>query len=292
MSSKKLIQIITEGPSSYETPDTFNEHLQNPENIPITISLDDRKDGDPGTMHYSDTCEILLFEKITGSVFIAGRTHKIDPHSVFIIPPGMVHATRIPKGSDRVYVFKFSPSELEKYVNLKHIFSWRHDVFDNQPHKLHVFTQAVPHILKMANTSNTLIENIFYVLEFFNVLNKAIKTNISIDSELGTNNVLKNLIDWTSANYCRKININEVASVANFSKSHFCKFFKQNAGITYIEYVNQLRIQLAINMLKQGKTSTECCFSCGFESVSYFTRLFKKTTGHSTGYYKHLSDKS
>ena len=87
MSSKKLIQIITEGSSSYETPDTFNEHLKNPENIPITISLDDRKDGDPGTMHYSDTCEILLFEKITGSVFIAGRTHKIDPHSVFIFQP-------------------------------------------------------------------------------------------------------------------------------------------------------------------------------------------------------------
>ena len=47
-------------------------------------------------------------------------------------------------------------------------------------------------------------------------------------------------------------------------------------GITYIEYINQLRIQHAIELLQQGKTAAECCFSRGFESIAYFQDFSKK----------------
>ena len=285
MSEQKLIQLIIENSLSYETADTFKEQLKNPNNIPVTISKKLEKNGENDTIHYSDTCEILLCEKVTGSILIADKIYPITPETIFVIPPQFVHSARIDKNSGLVYIFKFSAPALEKYINLKHIFSWESDVFDNSPHVLHVFDEALVYVLKMMEPSNTMVENICYILKFFDVLSNAVEPNPNFDNNIYKNEQLKKLIDWTNTNYCKKFTIEEAAAIVNFSKSHFCKFFKQRVGITYIEYVNQLRIQHAIHLLNQGMSTTECCFSCGFESLSYFTRLFKKVTGSTTTKY-------
>lgn len=288
MSNKQIIQIVTENSHSYETADTFKEQLKNPNDIPVAISKKSGEDGDVDTIHYSDTCEILLYENVTGSILIADKIYSITPETIFIIPPQFVHSARMDKNSGLVYIFKFLAPALNKYINLQRIFSWKNEVFDGFPHVLHTYDAAVDYVLKMMNPSNTSVENICYILNFFSILNNDVKPNTNFDNDIYKNEQLKKLIDWTNTNYCNKFTIDEVAATVNFSKSHFCRFFKQRVGITYIEYVNQLRIQHAIHLLNQEVSATECCFSCGFESPSYFTRLFKKVTGSTPK--KYISD--
>lgn len=79
--------------------------------------------------------------------------------------------------------------------------------------------------------------------------------------------------------YQGKITVAEVASLSNLTKPAFCRYFKKATGTTFIGFLNQYRISQAKRLLLSGRNIGETCFTCGFESLSYFNRTFKKVTG-------------
>lgn len=86
--------------------------------------------------------------------------------------------------------------------------------------------------------------------------------------------------------YQGKITVEEVASLSNLTKPAFCRYFKKATGTTFIGFLNQYRISQAKRLLLLGKNIGETCFSCGFESLSYFNRTFKKVTGENPSEFK------
>ena len=89
---------------------------------------------------------------------------------------------------------------------------------------------------------------------------------------------LKSILNFIDANFQRKIEISEVAVLSNLTKEAFCRYFKKMTRLTFTEFVNHYRIDRAKKMLLIDKNITETCYECGFESVSYFNRIFKKVT--------------
>jgi len=76
-------------------------------------------------------------------------------------------------------------------------------------------------------------------------------------------------------NFYQKISLKEVADLIHLTESNFCKFFKKATGKTYSNYLNELRINEACRMLTQTeKTISQISFDCGFETLSYFNRVF------------------
>jgi AraC-like DNA-binding protein len=61
---------------------------------------------------------------------------------------------------------------------------------------------------------------------------------------------------------------------------------RQTTRMTFTEYVNQYRVQQAKLLLRQQRSVTEACFSSGFESLSYFNRVFRRATGTSPREFK------
>ncbi len=49
--------------------------------------------------------------------------------------------------------------------------------------------------------------------------------------------------------------------------------------MTFTDFVNQYRIERAKNLLMQDHNVTETCYAVGFESISYFNKLFNKVVG-------------
>lgn len=78
--------------------------------------------------------------------------------------------------------------------------------------------------------------------------------------------------------YQNKITVNEVAALCNLTKPAFCRYFKKATGSTFINFLNQYRISQAKRLLLMEKNISETCYACGFESLSYFNRTFKKIT--------------
>ena len=84
---------------------------------------------------------------------------------------------------------------------------------------------------------------------------------------------------FVETNFQKSIDTQQIANEVNLSLPAFCRYMKKTTKLTYTDFVNQYRIQYAKKLLIQDKNVTEACFESGFESLSYFNRIFKKWTG-------------
>jgi AraC-like DNA-binding protein len=74
-----------------------------------------------------------------------------------------------------------------------------------------------------------------------------------------------------------QITLKQVADLVFMSESNFCKFFKKATGTTFSDYLNDLRINDACHLLLSTEdTVGKIAQDSGFESLSYFNRVFLK----------------
>ena len=86
-------------------------------------------------------------------------------------------------------------------------------------------------------------------------------------------------------NYADKTDLDNIADEACFSKFHFIRLFKSIYDKTPHQYLTVVRIEKAIQLLRANESVTEVCFSVGFNSLSSFSRLFKRVVGESPSSY-------
>lgn len=79
-------------------------------------------------------------------------------------------------------------------------------------------------------------------------------------------------------NYHHKIALQEVADLAHMTKEAFCRYFKKMTKYSFTEFLNRYRISQSKRDLMSGKTVSDSCYDSGFQSLSYFNRIFKKIT--------------
>ena len=91
---------------------------------------------------------------------------------------------------------------------------------------------------------------------------------------------------FVESNFQKPIDTQQIADEVNLSLPAFCRYFKKTTKLTYTDFVNQYRVQYAKKLLIQDKNVTETCFDSGFESLSYFNRIFKKWTGESPSIFR------
>ena len=88
---------------------------------------------------------------------------------------------------------------------------------------------------------------------------------------------IKSIIAYVKKHYRSNITITEVANYLDYSEHHFCRFFKSQTGLTFIEYLNSVRLNAAATLLNNtDKSISDISFEVGFENLSYFIRIFKK----------------
>ncbi|MEP0133534.1 MAG: AraC family transcriptional regulator [Eudoraea sp.] len=97
---------------------------------------------------------------------------------------------------------------------------------------------------------------------------------------------LKNIYAFIDENYQRKIELEEVAALSNLSKEAFCRYFKGATGSVFTSFLNQYRISQAKRLLLKGRNISETCYDCGYESLSYFNRIFKKIANENPSDFK------
>jgi AraC-like DNA-binding protein len=86
-------------------------------------------------------------------------------------------------------------------------------------------------------------------------------------------------------NFNGKIELNNIADEAYFSKYHFIRQFKKVYGKTPHQYLTTVRIEKAMQLLSTDMLVSDVCFMVGFESLSSFSGLFKRITGLSPSIY-------
>ncbi|NMG05619.1 AraC family transcriptional regulator [Brasilonema sp. UFV-L1] len=102
---------------------------------------------------------------------------------------------------------------------------------------------------------------------------------------------LRQILEYIHTHVDSEIKLTTLAQVAGISQYYFCQLFKQSLGITPYQYVLQLRVERAKQLLKNQKiTICDVALACGFANQSHFTKHFRKLTGMTPkAYWKHSS---
>ncbi len=89
--------------------------------------------------------------------------------------------------------------------------------------------------------------------------------------------------------YMHPISLDEVSEIVNFNPSYFSSMFKKECGKNFSEYVSEVRLNKAKELLKETKLSVaDICVAVGYHDIKHFTQTFKKFTGIKPGEYRKL----
>ena len=93
-------------------------------------------------------------------------------------------------------------------------------------------------------------------------------------------------ISYINENYLKPIDPDKLAELCTMSRSQMYRLFKDETGVTPVEYRNRLRVEKARLLLVENEYSVgEIAMDLGFESIYYFSRVFKAHTGVSPTHY-------
>ena len=247
-------------------------------------------------MHHHRCFELYYLLRGEREYFIEDRFFKLTEGDLVMIPKGILHRTA-GKGASR-YLIYFSEEFMQNYFTSAALepllcnapFVFRPD--EETREHIHMILNAL--LLEQARKQREgeqgqgeLLAGYVYQLLFLMV--HATNTYVPHDYADGR---IAEVIQYINENYNHINDINEIAAHFFVSKYHLCRLFNKNLGIPLITYLNTIKIREACALIKTGKYNlTEIAMQCGFNSSSYFCKVFKSEKGMSPTEYKKLQKK-
>lgn len=101
-----------------------------------------------------------------------------------------------------------------------------------------------------------------------------------------------NAVNFLNENMTDKIYLENVADKAGMSKFHFCRVFKYYIGLTPMQFLAVIRIEMAKGLMrKAGASISSVIYKVGYNDISEFNRQFKKMTGQTPSSFKESQKK-
>ena len=148
---------------------------------------------------------------------------------------------------------------------------------------------AIMKVYQQIDTLSSIKDGFYAFMQFMTILYELSKcegarplasssfAKVEVSSDSRRVQKVKNFIDQ---NYRYEIRLPQLADIAGLSPSAFSRFFKLHTGRNLSEYIIDLRLGYASRMLVDSTHSiAEISFSCGFNNLSNFNRIFKKRKG-------------
>lgn len=89
--------------------------------------------------------------------------------------------------------------------------------------------------------------------------------------------IMQDVLEYLDVNYMHAITLADAARQANMSLFYFSRFFKSLSGMSYIAYLNNIRVNQAEQLLLSTDQSIlDIALDCGFNNIRTFNRVFKQ----------------
>ena len=148
---------------------------------------------------------------------------------------------------------------------------------------------AIMRVYRLIDTLSSIKDGFYAVSQFMAILYELSKCDgartlatssyAKVEIESDSRRVLK-VKNYINKNYMEEMRLATLADIAGMSPSAFSRFFKLHTGRNLSEYIIDLRLGYASRMLVDSTHSiAEIGYSCGFNNLSNFNRIFKKKKG-------------
>ncbi len=269
--------------------------------LPFSILRNNPQENFP--LHEHEFVELVIVTQGTGSYFTEKISYMIEKGDVFLVKPGVRHGYRDVNGLALISVLYTLESLLSPLADIGAMVGY-HALFKIEPYfnststaRLLLNDGQLHDCIAIINKIETEIERnepgvIFFSKVYFLELIGHLSRCYSTEEAKKSPEIMRvaEAISYIEQNYTRDIEQDDLAKIANLSKSHFLHIFKKTTNTTPLLYQKLLRMEKACSLLTQSKMSiTEVSFNCGYHDSNYFTRQFKKVMKMSPKQYRNNS---
>ncbi len=108
-----------------------------------------------------------------------------------------------------------------------------------------------------------------------------------LEADIG--NPIESAVKYIQMNYFEPITLKTVADFVYLSPSHFSRIFKEQTGVTFVEFLTEYRLEKSKNLLKMTSLSIDVIASqVGFSSSAYFATTFKRKESQTPSEYRNI----
>ncbi|SHN08575.1 AraC family transcriptional regulator [Chitinophaga sp. CF418] len=274
--------------------------------VPLDKSIIVQKDVLPyfyPHLHRHQEIQLTWIQQGEGTLVADNNMHAFRPNEIFWLGANQPHIFKSeasyfqPKSRKKIValVIFFNPDgELAGFFNLPEIkmlknFIQQHQSGFKVPQE-HA-TEISSRMLKVTNSSGT--EQLLQFVELLKQLSSyqditplasGQKTQLVSEHE-GIR--IGHIYNYIMHNYDQPITLEDAAKQAHMTPQAFCRFFKKHTLHTFVSFLNEVRINEACKKLTDGTYDNiaTVAYTCGFNSITNFNRVFKTVTNKSPSEY-------
>ncbi len=119
------------------------------------------------------------------------------------------------------------------------------------------------------------------------------KNDFSFNYQIKDFERINYVFNYVSNSYDKELSTRIIAQKIGLTTNSFCRLFKKTTHKTFTQFINEYRIQKAIDFLEEGKYSvSDVMYKCGYNDLSYFSKQFKRNRGISPSKYLKITRQS
>jgi AraC-like DNA-binding protein len=235
--------------------------------------------------HHHIEFEIILLTEGRGLAFIGNDIGKFNPGDIFFIAKNIPHTFQKFEteliANAIVIQFKedFFGKEFLAFPESKEL----KNIYELSIQGLKIKGDskvALTQIIKELEHKRGL-ERIIDLLKCFEIISKSKEYKILGNKNMvlinqDGNEKMDKIFQFTIESFKKKITLDEVANIACMSVPAFCSYFKKRSKKTYINFLNEIRIEFSLSLLRSDKNINEICYESGFTSLANFNKQFLK----------------
>lgn len=244
-------------------------------------------------LHYHPEYELNFICNCKNAVRIVGDSiESIGDYDLCLVGPNLYHDWQKGKcevvSSSREITTQFVASLFPRDLLDKDILKPVTDLLKRSEHGV-LFTpetaQAIePMMSEMAHSTGfeayLIFQRLMYELAISPNQRLLSSESFQTDNSVSTDARMERIHSYMMQNYGQKIMLSDVADSINMSPISVTRLIKQRTGKSFIDFLNEIRLGFATRMMVDSdKNISEICFSCGFNNISNFNRIFKKRQG-------------
>lgn len=240
-------------------------------------------------LHYHEEYELNLIVNAKNAKRIVGNhIHVIDDLELVFVGPNLSHAWFTHECTSKEIIevtIQFHKDFLDDTMLRRNQLSFIRSLFDKSKKGIAFSRETIkmikPRILELSQKNG-----FDSVLELLSILHDlSISRNMLSLSDAAFSNQQANynsrriekVFEYLNLNYSKPLTLADVAKITNMPEVSFSRFIKKRTGKTFIDSLNEIRLGHASRLLIDTTTTiSEIAYSCGFNNISNFNRVFKK----------------
>lgn len=232
-------------------------------------------------LHYHNSYELYFLERGQHSVLMNDRFFHVFPQDVVLYKPNVLHKSHDTQNYARTCVY-FTEEFLQEYFSEKAVKGLL-GCFQRTVIGLNTenFFRVKKLLLKMEKEyAKGDYSRIYVYLADILVLLSESENESRTETVFHAKDRLSPILEYIGGHYSTIKNLEEIASQMYITKFHLCRMFKKHTGFTISQYIMQIRMKHACELLVHtNQTVVSIAELCGFHSSMYFCRSFKNMFG-------------